>query len=239
MNEQLLQIYEEWKLTLPQWENFYHQLSSPLLLNVTADYAAAENQKILVVGQETFGWDPDSGPYRKVESLHDFVFGECSVEALMWGYRGFCFAARQPSTRKSPFWQAFRHMTDVNARVAGMWTNLSRCDFNGGSILQAPIHFRNLMIEAQKRLLRAEIEILEPDVCLFFTGPNYDDFMREILGDIKFHTFCCGHKTRVAARVGGRGLPCRTIRTYHPAYLRRARLWDILDQIRLLIYAEI
>lgn len=241
MNAQLYDIYQDWKSSIPPEKNLYHALSAPLLLNVTSDYIVAK-KKVLVIGQETFGWEwtselqarfpdyPEPLPYGEVFTLHDFVFGNDSVEALMWGYREFGFAKRQPKTHSSPFWRAFRHITNV-ANVAGMWTNLSRSDFNGKSILKAPKEIRNFIASAQRKLLNAEIKILQPDFCIFFSGPIYDEFMNEVLGEVKFVNFP-GNSIRTLAMLESESLPSRSIRTYHPGYLSRVKQWSLLDQIK-------
>lgn len=178
IQQQLQVSYADWKQSLHLENVVAAHLSPPLLLWVPAAYAKAR-LRILVFGQETYGWDwtrdlraryPNyqvNYPYENVCTMRDFLANNDSVEALCWGYREFDFANNQPVTWRSPFWQAFREVQGWPG--AGLiWNNLSRCDYQGGSVLEAPGDLQTRLAKCQRELVARELTILQPHVSLFF-----------------------------------------------------------------------
>jgi hypothetical protein len=242
MNQRLQEAYADWKRSLQFAADDAAQLSPPLLLSVPPAYIEAE-RRILFFGQETFGWGwtrklrkdypkyEVDYPYTDISTLQDFLANNDSVEALCWGYRAFDFAKYQPGTRSSPFWQAFREVQGWRD-VGLIWNNLSRFDYQGGSVLSAPEALRTYFSKRQCELMAKELEILQPHVCLFFTGPDYDTCLSDVFPDCTFTQVVEGIPERQLARIGHPRLPASSFRTYHPAYLSRAGHWDFIEQIR-------
>ena len=52
-------LYADWKATLQFTKEEANSLGSPLLLHVTKDYCLAE-RRVLLLGQETYGWQWDN-----------------------------------------------------------------------------------------------------------------------------------------------------------------------------------
>ena len=75
-----------------------------------------------------------------------------------------------------------------------------------------------------------EISNLEPDIVIFFSGPNYDEHIKKIYKDATFHAIN-SRNIRQLARVKSCGLPINSIRTYHPNYLWRNGFYAYLDEI--------
>jgi hypothetical protein len=211
-----------------------------LLLCAPASYSRAATNT-LVVGQETYGWswtknlrkdfplyDKDYD-FRDLESLADFFKNDDSVDALQWGYDQFDFANRQPRTASSPFWTAFR---DIQKRCSGsvMWTNLSKCDFEGGSVLQLQEPHLKDFISIQAQLILGELEALKPQNVIFFTGPDYDHLLEMVFPRAKLEV-----ASGQVLQVSHESLPTNSFRTYHPAYLRRSRQWGVLDDLLSLL----
>ena len=66
-----------------------------------------------------------------------------------------------------------------------------------------------------------EIEILKPDVLLFFTGPKYDEHINKFVGDFTI-TSVDGFNTNELCILNFTNLPNRiALRTYHPQFLQR------------------
>lgn len=63
---------------------------------------------------------------------------------------------------------------------------------------------------------------------MFFTGPYYDWILKSIFPGIEFEPV---EGQRFLAKIRHPKLPDQSYRTYHPAYLNRAGLWE---QIRFL-----
>jgi len=239
-------LYTKWKETLQFSKEQAETLSPPLLLHITEGYWHAE-KRILVLGKETFGWEwtselrtkypayPHDWRFQDIESMQDFLSNEDAVDGLCWGYQAFDFAKYQPDTYRSPFWQAFREVqTWSNAAV--MWGNVVRCDYECGSILHASDELRKKLLEQQKSLFLEELAILEPHICLFFSGPDYDPLISGMLPKCEFLP-CNDQEVGHLARLAHPVLPTASFRTYHPNYLRRKK-WDYIEALRNLAYAN-
>ena len=257
MDRQLTQtklesLYADWKSTVQFSTDEARNLSAPLLLNVTEEYCQAE-RRVLFIGQETFGWSwnsdlqnaypryPNAWRFLDVNSFRDFLANPDSIEALCWGYQEFQFAAYQPLNRRGPFWQAFREVREWPG-AGMMWGNISRMDYapanqnQSFSILTpAAQSLREAVVAQQARLVAAELAILKPHVCLFFTGPNYDDFIRSVWPRSEFLA-CNEQPPRELARVADAALPAASFRTYHPNFLRRDNRWFYIETMRKLAY---
>jgi len=249
----LLRLYADWKSTIQFSREEAERLSPPLLLHVTEEYCRAET-RILLLGQETCGWGwnrklrinyplyAHDWPFQDISSMQDFLSNEDAVEGLCWGYREFGFANNQPVTRRSPFWQAFREVQDWPS-AGVMWANVARSDYSApsgedcsNSILQAPEELREALVEQQASLFAAELGILEPHICLFFTGPNYDPVITGTLSKCEILP-CSDFPIRQLAKLAHPALPAVSIRTYHPNYLSRSKKWGYIEAMRNLACA--
>jgi hypothetical protein len=66
-------------------------------------------------------------------------------------------------------------------------------------------------------ILAEELAILKPDVCLFFTGPYYDNDIQRKLPDVSFQKLG-DYKLNQVAQLSSAHLPKHSYRTYHPGY---------------------
>lgn len=233
INTALRSVYHDWKEELKQMEAVAGKYSPPMLLEATRDYAAA-GHRVLVFGKETFGWDwgkslkqdypmyPEDWTFEEMRSLADFIRNEDAIDGLMWGYGQFAAARYQPISHRSPFWRMYRALGEMWPGAV-MHANLSKCDFMGETIVSAPADERDLFMDGQATAIRRELGILEPDVCIFFTGPGYDDLLRKtfpgvIFADVSGSPAPWGRPS--VARLAHPDLPESSFRTYHPEALR-------------------
>ncbi len=137
-------LYTSWKATLQFTNEEAGSLGSPMLLHVTKDYCQAE-QRVLLLGQETYGWQWDSKlqdkathprwtyphpwEFHDIYSCGDFQTNVDSIEALCWAYREFKFGAHQPNLRNTPFWRAFKEVQKW-PEAGVMWSNTVRMDYS-------------------------------------------------------------------------------------------------------------
>lgn len=191
----LTQLYLAWREALRGCALGFDpsDCSAPLLVNMPDAYARAD-RRVLFCGQETFGWKgmdltaidkmvrPDTADDEKIETLADFLTVERAVDALTRGYEHFAFG-RNYRGRGSPFWVAFREVQAWNFGEV-LWTNLSRFDHKGGSILSSPR--REEALAAQSDLLAREIVLTKPDIALFVTGPRYDWFLEKLFPGLRY-----------------------------------------------------
>jgi hypothetical protein len=155
----------------------------------------------------------------------------------MWSlYRSYDLGRRYPKMN-SPFWRGFRALdTALNSEAdSALWTNVFKVNVNGSVLRNCTATEVAKIQKAQQGLLRHEIEALNPDVVVFFTGPKYDPAIRAEFPDVVFHSFeRPGQSTfppSSLAILRSSGLPCKTVRSYHPEYLQRSRQLGLISVV--------
>ncbi|MCF1249250.1 hypothetical protein LH705_06715 [Pseudomonas putida] len=241
IQSELNSLYEQFKSNTSLPSELAERTSPPLLLNVSEKWVNSA-KRVLVVGQETLGWDFHPGDYfpdlkAPIMTFADFQATPNSVAALTAGYRDFEFARHQPGNYNSPFWRAYRSVRsslgeDVDgAETAVLWTNLFRMSLDHGSVYENGSPEEAVLIrDAGSALLRAEIELLAPTSIIFFTGPNYNEHLYSQFPDIEL-MHLEDYELEKTAMLSHSLFPIRTFRTYHPAYLARSGQWNIISEI--------
>ena len=168
----------------------------------------------MYVGQETNGWATLQTP-DDVRSLMDF-------------HKEFNLAKDYPR-KGAPFW-SFAHRLDSRMNPQGpersfIWSNIARLGFanNAGRVSQSDLEFWS-----GKRLLATEIKVLSPRAVIFATGPRYDDLVRAEFDGIDLPEIS---KDKPIARIAHVDLPSLSFRMYHPAFLRRNKLEELVTDI--------
>ena len=189
INGRLHDLYSAWKARLEPSDSFGSQLSPPPLVSVPDDYETAD-AGVVFIGQEDKGnaWSQkilDDPAYRyggkvwefdEIDAWSDFLANEDSVDALMAGYRMFNFAEHQPTNYRSPFWRTFRDFAKFGSACT---TNLDRSSWKSGAIDEGPAELRTYLDSmGAPALLREEIRVLNPTICVFVTGRNRDHLMK-------------------------------------------------------------
>lgn len=191
--------------------------SGPLLTDCWEEEFSSVNHKILIIGQQTNGWDAFDEGFVDIDRLQ-----RCYSDFRLSCNTRFC---------TSPFWQAAHHLREsLNpncSEVAFQWTNIWKYDSNNSA---PPKELQQLEL-LHFNVLKDEISIIDPDIVIFFTGPNYDGAIKAHLDDASFSPFVKGVSERSLAMVKSRYLPEKSYRSYHPGYLRRSKQWDHLQHI--------
>ena len=175
-------------------------LQGPLLLDPRA--YLNQQTKLLVVGQETGGW---------LDDYHN-------VDAQLKKYREFNLGEKW----RGPFWNITRKVETALGidKCSCAWTNLNRFDHNGkppvGAVLEA--------MPTLDFLLREEIQILRPEVCILYTNRKYDHRLQALYPGIEFANIPELPSSHFA-RLTHSALPFNTIRTPHPRTMR-AQHWE-------------
>ena len=80
-------------------------------------------------------------------------------------------------------------------------------------------------------MLAEELEAVKPEICVFFTGPNYDKDIEAKL-DVEFLPIQ-GYGYREFVRLKSAHLPENSFRIYHPGYGNRYYDWyqGVMDKI--------
>lgn len=172
-------------------------LAGPFLM-APNDKFISQPTRLLIVGQETAGW-----------SYH-----ADDVEKQMKHYEEFNLGIDYYS---SPFWNITRKVE----RALGIeeyscaWTNISKFDLDGG---RSYGKYEETIATVDKVLID-EIKILNPSVCLFFTGPSFDERVKGIFDGVKFVDIP-DWPNRQFCKLVHPLLPENTFRSYHPKSLR-------------------
>jgi hypothetical protein len=183
----------------------------PFLIGHLAPYCS-EPVKLMVVGQQTAGWG-------------------CSVdvEEQMAVHANFKNGQRTPPDE--PYYpnSPFQFVTgELEAalhcdRYSCAYANINRFDVD----CDKPTGPNELIIADLDFLLAEEISILNPEVCVFFTGPNFDARIRSLFDGVSYSAIG-DWKLRQLCRLEHPRLPRNTFRTYHPNSMRWQRLIDPL-----------
>jgi hypothetical protein len=178
-----------------------HNLMGPLLMSETKEY---ENSKIklLIIGQETNGW----GKYSE------------NIKQGMEHYLSFDLGSEYYS---SPFWNVTRKIEKIlgNNKYSCAWTNLNKFDDNS----DRPVGEVEKKISEIDSLLVDEIQILKPDIVIFFTSHHFDNRIKNIFKGIEFNSLE-SFTLNQCSSLKHKNLPKNCYRTYHPNYLRRSGL---------------
>lgn len=204
MKRELLKLYEQHYKAIIAVRNQYLDLnfSGPLLISPRDSFKEQPNS-LLVVGQETKGWK-------------DYID---DLEKQMEVYDEFIYETKY----NSPFWNVVRKLEKKlgnDAFTAG-YTNISKFDVNGksstGEVAKS--------ISTLDNILKEEINILNPKISIFFTGPNFDWRIKNIFDGVEFLPVD-GVNPRQLSQLRHKDLPKLTFRSYHPNYLRRKKMED-------------
>ncbi|GAI28337.1 unnamed protein product, partial [marine sediment metagenome] len=212
INEQLKQIYQsrinDFKQIVKKFPD--DDLAGPILMSPN-DLYVNQPKRLLIVGQQTNGW----------------TYHVDDIDSQMKTYEEFNLGVDYYS---SPFWNITRklELTLGNVEYSCAWTNINKFD------LDASRPYGDYEIEISKLdfILINEIDILKPDICIFFTGPSFDQRIKSIFKGVSFDSID-NWENRQLCRLKHEKLPQLTFRTHHPKSLRIRYLEDdFIDLIK-------
>lgn len=213
--------WNQLKLSLNKYlsENSGLHPTHPLLINIDEDTFRKADIRIMFFGQETNDWEG--------------VWGGRTLDQLLSMYTdffgtGYCFKYG------GQFWNAIsKYLQAVKDKYPGktvsfVWNNLLKIGRANGK--GAP-PWTLIQIEQESfPVIQEELEILEPNIIIFFTGPYYDEYLKSKLHVTHFNQVI-NWSTWKLARVVSEKLPSRSFRTYHPNFLWRNRFYDYMNTI--------
>lgn len=223
-NELLRDLFIEQWATLEDIRASNDGISAPYLPWVHPDYERSDI-RLVVVGKETNGWGDHSLEGMSAELAVDTLMGEYRDFALGTHYRG-----------RASFWtpvhELYRRLNPDAPPLGFMALNASPLDLQGTT---PDSSFQEAIIGTG--LLSDEIRILEPDVVVFHTGPEYESWL-----DCWFPGLTRSGNDWLAL-IASTGLPALTFRTYHPRYLnyctRRSAVYDrIVETVHTGVWVE-
>jgi hypothetical protein len=203
LNKRLIQLYEKyWDEMISSLKG--NELGNPLLLHIRDEekYKAADI-KIMIFGQETNGWNGELGSKNIDELVKIYSnFLERRYGGQFWnGVRDYVSSIKEKNPDK---------------RVEFIWNNIIKIgkDKSKGRPKQN-------LVDIQKEVfpvIKEEVEILQPDLIIFFTGPYYDQYIKKEWNELLINEV--GHfNVKQLAMVKHEQLPINTFRTNHPTNL--------------------
>ena len=161
-------------------------LSAPLLLKVFDSYLNSKI-KIMFVGKETNHWlSHKSRPIEK-RGINYLINDYEVFDELIRRYEK-CLQDTNSKTSNRFFskYNLFNKTFNNNELGAIIWNNLYKCSYdkNRGYSKNSKGH-SELLDELSKKLFNYELELLQPDVIVFVSGPTYDSTIKDFLGNYK------------------------------------------------------
>lgn len=213
INQKLLKLFES------KWEavnKFYDALQEEEewavlhLACIPPNYEKTK-YKILIVGQENNGYGYETEPKKSMLFTLDFQNGRYYDNAPFFSFPySFCASINDCDNEK------------YSKKSYLAWVNLKEFSFETSSKKPLNEKAQNI-IDNEYNILEEEIKIINPDIVLFLTGPNYDYYIKAQLKGVEFKTVE-NYGIRQFARVEHEALPKNSFRIYHPVYLRRRSL---------------
>ncbi len=173
------------------------KLAGPFLMSPNEKYET-QPKKLLIIGQQTNGW-----------SYH-----ATDVKNQMGTYEKFNLGIEYYST---PFWNIVRKLENAIGieKHSCAWTNINKYDLNA----KKPYGKYEKEIKKLDSILFNEIAIIEPDICVFFTGPSFDKRIKSVFQDLVFEEIENWDKGQLV-KLKHSALPELTFKTHHPKSLR-------------------
>ncbi len=227
INVKLLDLYtRHWEGLLDKGRGLAPDLpTNPMLLCLNEEHFSTASKRIIICGQEPWGWDG---------------FGTSIEDGMKSYHRFFIEEQFYPGYGQSAFWKAFRFIKAAvcklfeNEDCCFVWQNVSKMGRNDGETGVTDV-IRSLERQSFP-VFRDEIALLRPDIVVFLTGPNRDWDIKFHFPDAKFNPVS-KYSTRQMAIVKSSDLPAATLRLYHPNFYRaftKSYKSAAVDQIRLL-----
>lgn len=209
MNEELTNLYQEKMESLTvKLQNFDEKPTNPLLIQIEEENYKNADIKIMIFGQETFDFEGE--------------FGSKSIEHLLQTYDTF-FNKGECYNYGGNFWNTVNdYKKSIQSKypdknIALVWNNILKIGKEGDK--GAPSEEIIKITQQEFSVIPNEIEILKPDVIIFFTGPNYDEYISNTFEEVIFEKF--DHwDIRYLSKLKSESFPLKTFRTYHPRPLQ-------------------
>lgn len=224
MNNSLKQLYNS------KWTEYYNELqkiwkgdkfvkkpTNPLLLKIDneTDFKKAEI-RIMIFGQETNGWYENSDDLESIINAYQEFFGT-----------DYCYSYG------GQFWNGvnrFRSMLQEkypDKKIRLVWNNLVKTGKSDGRGM--PPDYIYQIERYNFEVIKEELKIVNPNVVLFLSGPNYDKIIKDNFGALKYEPLAPFSERQLSKIAFDSVDFC--FRTYHPNYLWRNNINSYFDRI--------
>jgi len=217
INDQLRDLYQsKWKELSKAIEKHKDEATNPLLISLKDETAYVNSkQKIMIIGQETNDWECYFNS--KKENFNHLL---SEYEKFYWDGRCYRYGGA--------FWNTIKNLKEeINKKenissnsIQYIWNNILKIGKKGEKRTPSKdiidITFKYFDV------IKDEIKILQPNVVIFFTGPDYDQYLRQTFEDLKFEALGNHNKRHISTIKSQYLPPNKTVRLYHPGYLLRS-----------------
>ena len=213
INQKLLKLFEsKWEAVNKVYDTLQEEEEWAVLHLACVPYNYEKMKyKILIVGQENNGYGYETEPKKSMLFTLDFQSNRYYDNAPFFSFPySFCASINDCDNEK------------YSKKSYLAWVNLKEFSFETSSKKPLNEKAQNI-IDNEYNILEEEIKIINPDIVLFLTGPNYDYYIKAQLNGVEFKTIE-NYGIRQFARVEHKSLPKNSFRIYHPVYLRRRSL---------------
>lgn len=184
-----------------------HMPTNPLLIDIDEDDYRSADIRIMIFGQETNDWYGEWGSKDLDQILKAYREFFCSGDCFKYGGHFFNGVSNYLFSIKQQF---------PDKKVSLVWNNLLKVG-KASEKGTPPVDLVQTVIRSFP-VIKQEIQILQPNLVIFFTGPNYDHYLISLFNSLKFEPIN-EWDTRKLARISANDLPIYSFRTYHPHYL--------------------
>ena len=196
--------------------------ANPLFININEVEFRNATIRIMFFGQETNSWgNTIKATWKNSQEL----------------YKTFFYETMKQGKYNGSFWPSMRKLKSrletniLNTKIEFVWNNIYKIG-NQKQNLNCPTEKIRNIENKYFDIINEEINILKPNVLLFFTGPNYEYRLKEVFGQfIDIHLSPNIEKSRLARLNLSNNI--LDYRTYHPRPLRQKKIFD--EYINLII----
>lgn len=191
-------------------KNLTESPTNPLLLSLPDNYD--KTLKVMLFGQETNDWQKQ---FNK----------ELDIDRSISTYRKFWIDKTSNYSKKGPLMQTFNTFQNKIGKynqVSCIWNNIIKIG-KYNQVGTPNKETRNWQIK-WRDVIRKEVELLEPDMIVFFTGPNYDIHIEDVFGSFSKEIYNNQKINKITKLNFHNNQKFVAYRTYHPGYLRRSGL---------------
>lgn len=158
-NNQLVQVYEDWWAQLKALDKKTCDLtgsvySLPYFISIPERWFQENMVRVLVVGEEARGdWDKDD--WRNADMSRIMQWSKEHQKQQLTG------------KTNSAFWNRVKRIENIAENMVCAWTNLDKIHRNGNANCALTSTERVKLHSTQIKILREEIQILQPNVVVF------------------------------------------------------------------------
>jgi hypothetical protein len=227
LNEQLYNLYaSKWDDISETLHEIYEDApppnpTNPFLLYIDEEKWKNADLRVMIFGQETKDWLQSPGKsIDELRAAYDTGFNK-----TVWN-------------KRTPFRRSFAKFKEIlgakypDKQISYVWNNIikigkeSDAGRPGGEIYEAECGWFHVIPD--------EVKILKPNVILFFSGSDYDDFIRANFGKVPYSAIS-PYGEKQLAKISIPGIDF-AFRTYHPGGLQRhPELGNINDYLNAIV----